>query len=267
MNPQNKVHHLFGNLPREQAQCAGQSGCDGHGQTLDDAGRAGICTCQIGYALRASTRAAASNIPAKHFRLQPIKVTCPRMAAIIATVEDWAASYTPASNSGLLLTGKPRTGKSHIAGAVAVHMLGRLTPAFAISEPAPVAWVSWPEFLCRIRDTFGRPRGESGETELDIIEEIGAASLAIIDDLGAEPKSASDWAEGTLCRVLERAVSDLRPTLIVTTNLAVPELSKRYGERVIGRLLEATSGPGGRLVSFLGVENFFATNTPSSRQT
>lgn len=259
MTQQPRTHHLFGNVPWEEALCAGQAGCDGSGYTTAGDGRRGICTCQIGRGVRGSQRARASKIPAKHFRLPPLEVSCQRMEEIIATVEEWAASYKPGTNSGLLFTGKPRTGKSHIAGAIAVHMLGRLTPAFAIDEPCPVSWVIWPEFLARIRDTFNRSRGDHGETELDIMDEIGAAKLAIIDDLGAEPKSASDWAEGTLCRVLERAVSYLNPTLIVTTNLTLAELSKRYGERVTGRLLEATSGPAGRVVLFSGVDNFLAS--------
>jgi DNA replication protein DnaC len=135
-------------------------------------------------------------------------------------------------------------------------MLGRLTDPFAVGARCPIVWISWPEYLCRIRDTFSRGHG-SDETESDILDELSGASIAIIDDLGAEPRTTTDWAEGTLCRVLERAVSSLSPTLVLTSNLSLAEIGGRYGERVMGRITEAVSGPGGGILAFGNVPNYF----------
>lgn len=262
MTRQPRTHHLFGDVPWDEALCARQPGCEGSGRTRDAQGRAGMCTCQIGRGLRGAQRVRASRIPPRHFQHPPVLVTSPALAAHVATVEQWARDWRPRTLSGLLLTGPPRTGKSLLAGSTAVHMLGRLTPAYVIDEPSPVVWVSWPEYLARIRDTYGRGRGDQSESETDVLDEIARAQIAVIDDLGAESRSGSDWTEGTLCRILESATTQLSPTLIVTSNLPWRDIPARYGERVAGRLLEAISGDAGALLAFDDVPNYFAAREP-----
>ena len=60
----------------------------------------------------------------------------------------------------------------------------------------------------------------------------------VIDDLGCEVTSKSEWVLGKVREVIEHRTQDLRP-LVITTNLSKPKFVERYGDaggRLIDRL-------------------------------
>jgi DNA replication protein DnaC len=79
------------------------------------------------------------------------------------------------------------------------------------------------------------------------------SDLLIIDDLGREPSSKSDWADSVWDKVIDYRYSHKLPT-VITTNLTKKELSKRYNERIIDRLNECAKFVIVKEKSFRGAE-------------
>ena len=86
------------------------------------------------------------------------------------------------------------------------------------------------QWLNRLRDELRD--GEPGEERLD---DLGAADLLVLDDLGAQKNTA--WALEKVYQVVNQRYEGLQP-LVVTTNLDLNQLECGVGSRIFGRLLE-----------------------------
>jgi DNA replication protein DnaC len=73
------------------------------------------------------------------------------------------------------------------------------------------------------------------DNAFDFREELEAADLLVLDDLGAE--YASDWTRAEVDALVSARHADRR-SLIVTTNLSPVDLAKLYSPRVLDRLRE-----------------------------
>jgi len=133
----------------------------------------------------------------------------------------WPLQMKEAQGSGLLLWGKSGVGKTHLAAALANRMLER---------GARVRFCNVTEWLNRLRDEC-----HEGEPVKERMEDLGAADLLVLDDLGAEKGTA--WALEKVYQVVNRRYEGLQP-LVVTTNLDLNQLEFGVGPRIFGRLLE-----------------------------
>lgn len=71
-----------------------------------------------------------------------------------------------------------------------------------------------------------------GKRDGNTLEEIQNADLVILDDLGSEFGSQSD---PILYQILNDRINLRKPT-IITSNLSIQQLNKRYNERIVSRL-------------------------------
>lgn len=131
--------------------------------------------------------------------------------AVVSLCERYAnAECKTTYPNGIMLTGSFGVGKTHLAAAIANRRMERGEPVVCQTQS---------EILQSIRSTYGG----NGDEEASI-RRYQTVPLLIIDDMGKE--QATEWAAGTLFRIIDGRYSDFRP-IVITTNYDVKGLIKR----------------------------------------
>lgn len=118
-------------------------------------------------------------------------------------------AYHRARGDGLYIEGTNGTGKTHLAAAIALQLIG---------EGIPVICKTSSDLLLDIKKSFDF----EGTKEHEVIGVYKKVDLLIIDDLGKE--QCSDWSMSTLYSILNDRYEDMKPT-IVTTNYNADQLA------------------------------------------
>lgn len=116
----------------------------------------------------------------------------------------------------LVLTGPNGNGKTHLAAAIANHVVA--TQA--------VAFTTVPDLLDRLRSTYNNEGGPSYD---DVVKSVQDVPLLILDDLGAE--KGNEWVFEKLFQILDARYRNAAAT-VITTNLDVGWLPKRIASRL-----------------------------------
>ena len=134
---------------------------------------------------------------------------------------------------GLYIYGPRGVGKTYFASALAkVPIWTPPRTRVGVDRRIFPLFVSVPEFLMEIKNTF---RKGSQRKEEDVLSMYSDAYILILDDLGVE--KPSDWVAETLYVLINRRYEDMRRT-IITSNIALPELSMRLDDRIASRIAE-----------------------------
>lgn len=118
-------------------------------------------------------------------------------------------------NIGLLIYGVPGNGKTYLSSCIANELL---------SKSIPVVCVSSIGLLDRIKESFNKYGDEGTQSILKCLDN---ADLVIIDDLGVEVNT--EWSRATIYQILNSRYEKKKP-LIITTNLTLEQLKKRYDQ-------------------------------------
>lgn len=117
--------------------------------------------------------------------------------------------------NGLFISGPPGTGKTHIAAAIANHL---------IAQGRPVVCMTMIDLLERIKRTFSRGDIDEGS----VLKIYKTVPLLVIDDMGKEPPT--EWAISTVYNIINGRYEAYLPT-IVTTNYDTETLTSRMTTR------------------------------------
>lgn len=132
----------------------------------------------------------------------------------------------------LILCGKPGTGKTHLATAIADYL---------ITETKYTAvYRSLFSILQSVKNTYGN---DAESTERQVFRDLVRPDLLIIDEIGAT--KSTEFELSTLFALINARYENQLPTLIIS-NLAPEELKGAIGERCVDRLREG----GGKALSF-----------------
>jgi len=133
------------------------------------------------------------------------------------------------TGGGLILTGNPGTGKTHLAIG-----LGR--------ELASVGWhvsyVNLTNLIRRIRATWK----DDTKSEDEVIRRLQDLNLLIIDEIGAQ--TGSDNERNIIFEIINGRYEQVKPTIIIS-NYSVKEVADFISERSVDRITQ-----GGAVLNF-----------------
>ena len=135
-------------------------------------------------------------------------------------------------NCGAYFFGECGTGKTFLAALMAQDFL---------QDGKSVLFAKVPSLLDDIKATFN-----GNGTELDLLDELRAANLVVLDDFGME--KSTQWAGSTLCKILDMRYDNPTGRTIITSNLSPKDLAEHLnkasdganlnGSRIFDRLRE-----------------------------
>jgi DNA replication protein DnaC len=128
-----------------------------------------------------------------------------------------AREFADEPHRWLVLLGPIGCGKTHLAAAIANHLMG---------QGQQSSFVVVPDLLDHLRSAYSP---ESRVTYDDMFDAIRTAQLLILDDLGAH--SSTPWAEEKLFQLVNYRYNHCLPT-VVTTNQSLDELDERLASRL-----------------------------------
>lgn len=204
--------------------------CHGYGYYLDEKNIAHPCDCGLFEKVRARSRLRTSGIPARFLDKELDTFAFDRQdrarAHIVQAARAYATSFGRGEHQGLLLRGRPGSGKTHIAVGIMKEILRR---GFTVH------YTNFNDLLSRLRDTYNRG---SAESEGELLAEMEQADLLVLDDVGAE--AATDWVRDRLYLIVNRRY-EAALALLITTNCDEERLRNHIGERTASRLYEMCS--------------------------
>lgn len=131
---------------------------------------------------------------------------------------NYAKDFTERSES-LLLSGRTGLGKTHLSLAIASDVIKK---GYSVLYDSVINLLSKVE-----REHFGR------DNENDTLAVIFDTDLLILDDLGTEFETQFNLS--AIFNIIDTRINRNLPT-IVSTNLSMEQIKKRYEERIVSRL-------------------------------
>lgn len=136
--------------------------------------------------------------------------------------EDYADTFPNGRFLNILLTGAGGLGKTFLLNCIFERVIARGYSAVRITA-------------FRMHEAMRRQHFANGSDDMEF-DQLVAAPLLLIDDLGSEPMMRNITVEYLFTLLNERMAA--RRHTVIATNLSPLQLQERYGERVASRMLD-----------------------------
>jgi DNA replication protein DnaC len=160
--------------------------------------------------------------------------TTPKQQKALSVCQGYADNFREHFDAGrcLLLMGKPGTGKTHLAAAIANHIM--------TTSKAAAVYRTVGGILQYIKGSYDKA---SEYSEAQAFDSLTKPHLLVIDEVGATKPTEFELA--TLFQIINSRYEEQLPTIVIS-NLSSKELPAALGERCVDRLREG----GGIAVGF-----------------
>ncbi|EPG6020923.1 TPA: DNA replication protein DnaC [Klebsiella pneumoniae] len=122
--------------------------------------------------------------------------------------------------ASFIFSGKPGTGKNHLAAAICNDLLLRGKSVLIITVA---------DIMSSMKDTFGN----RNTSEEQLLNDLSKVDLLVIDEIGVQTESR--YEKVIINQIVDRRSSSKRPTGMLT-NSNMEEMNKLVGERVMDRM-------------------------------
>jgi DNA replication protein DnaC len=141
----------------------------------------------------------------------------------LSVARDFAEQFDEHARNGkgLVFSGPPGTGKSHLGAAI-----------LQAHPTRDVCYMTTMDMIREVRDTWRR---DSSRSEVEVLRMLGALDLLVLDEIGVQ--YGTDAEQTLIFEVLDRRYREMRPSVLLT-NQAKPGFKQFIGERTFDRLVE-----------------------------
>ena len=150
---------------------------------------------------------------------------------VIMKVKQWSRSYlgqiSDSMPKGLLFTGPPGTGKTHLAVAALRAVLDKGFEG---------VFHDYQTLIGTVARSWGR---DAEPSHAEAFRRAADIELLVIDDLGA--MRAMEWAEDIITDLITTRYNRMKP-VIVTTNLPDPDIARNAGHNRLAKTLAEVIG-------------------------
>ena len=176
---------------------------------------------------RHARQLAISGVPRRFIgrTLETFDASQPGQVAALNAASLYVEKFAEArkTGGGLIFSGKPGTGKSHLACAIAQALLDYR-----------VLYTTCMDMIRSIRETWAR---DSAMKESEALERYEGFDLLVIDEIGMQYGTEAE--QNILFDVLDRRYREVKPTILLT-NQSRDGFSSYVGERVLDRMRETS---------------------------
>lgn len=155
----------------------------------------------------------------RHCTFDNYVVTCDGQRHALSMARRYAHDFGKGFG-GFVFSGKPGTGKNHLAAAICNYLLQTNRMALMVTIP---------DLSAKIRSTYEA----GGGAEYAMLEDICRVNLLVLDDVGVQRLTKNEWV--LLNQIIDRRLSALRPVGVLT-NLNHQQTSEVLGFRIMDRL-------------------------------